>query len=119
MIKEAIAAHPQEARTGLGRPTIKKFIHAKHPETSKIPEASFNKYISKAIAKGAETKAFLLPKGASGKVKLAPKADKAAPKKPKAPTAKKPVATKKSATNTGTSTKAKAKPAAAAKKVRV
>ncbi|CAO1626215.1 unnamed protein product [Parajaminaea phylloscopi] len=115
MVKEAIAAHPADARNGISRPTIKKFIQAKHPDTGKVPEASFNKFISKAIARGAETKALVLPKGASGKVKLAPKADKAAPKKPKAPAAPKAEAAPKKAAATGTSTKAKAKPAAAKK----
>lgn len=98
MIKEAILAHPQEARTGLSRPTIKKFIQQKHSVTSKIPEASFNNHISKAIAKGAEKKIFSLPKGPSGKVKLAAPAKKpAAVKKPaaaKKPAAKKPAAKK-------------------------
>ena len=78
MIKEAILAHPEEARAGLGRPTIKKYIHSKHPQTAAIPAASFNNHISKAIVRGAEKKVFTLPKGPSGKVKLAPKTKPAA-----------------------------------------
>lgn len=113
MIKEAILAHPEESRHGLGRPTIKKYLHKKHPETSKMSEASFNNHIAKAIARGAEKKTFLLPKGISGKVKLAPSAKKTpAVKKPaakKPATAKKPAA-KKTATKTTTTTAAK-KPA--------
>lgn len=91
MIKEAILAHPEEARGGLSRPLIKKFLHTKHPATSKISEASFNNHISRAIKSGADKKTFTLPKGPSGKVKLSAAA-KAAPKKK--PAAKKP-ATKK------------------------
>ena len=108
MIKEAIAAHPTDARSGVSRPIIKKYIHAKHPETQKTNDAQFNNFIAKAIAKGAETKVLALPKGISGKVKLAPKGEAAAKKPAAAP--KKVAAPKKE----GTSTKAK-KPAAAKK----
>lgn len=103
MIKEAILGHPEEARSGLSRPTIKKFIHKKYPATSKLPEASFNNHISKAIAKGHEKKTFALPKGPSGKVKLAAEAKKAPAKKPaakKATTTKKPAAKKVKKTTT-------------------
>ena len=78
---------------GLSRPTIKKFLHKKHPETSKMSEASFNNHIAKAIARGAEKKTFVLPKGPSGKVKLAPSVKKTTAVK--TPAAKKPVAAKK------------------------
>lgn len=118
MIKEAILAHPEESRHGLGRPTIKKFLHKKHPETSKMSEASFNSHIAKAIARGAEKKTFLLPKGISGKVKLAPSAKKApAVKKPaaKKPAAKKPAAKKTATKTAATKTAATKKPAVAKK----
>ncbi|KDN36884.1 hypothetical protein K437DRAFT_48029 [Tilletiaria anomala UBC 951] len=95
MIKEAILAHPEEARSGIGRPTIKKYIHQKHPQTVSMPAASFNNLISKAITKGEEKKIFVLPKGPSGKVKLAPKV-KEVVKKPvvKKPVVKKPAVKK-------------------------
>lgn len=105
MIKEAILAHPAEARAGIGRATIKKYIQSHHPETAKGSEASFNTRVNQAITRGAEKKTFVLPKGPSGKVKLAPKAKvekkPAAAKKPaakkvaaKKPAAKKPAAKK-------------------------
>ena len=105
MIKEAILAHPAEARAGIGRATIKKYIQSHHPETAKGSEASFNTRVNQAITRGAEKKTFVLPKGPSGKVKLAPKAKvekkPAAVKKPaakkvaaKKPAAKKPAAKK-------------------------
>lgn len=112
MIKEAILAHPAEARAGIGRATIKKYIQSHHPETAKGSEASFNTRVNQAITRGAEKKTFLLPKGPSGKVKLAPKAKV----EKKAPAAKKPaakkVAAKKPATATATATAAAKKPAA-------
>lgn len=90
MIKEAILAHPADARAGIGRATIKKYIQSHHPETAKGSEASFNTRVNQAITRGAEKKTFLLPKGPSGKVKLAPKAKV----EKKAPAAKKPAAKK-------------------------
>jgi histone H1/5 len=106
MIKEAILAHPAEARAGIGRATIKKYIQSHHPETAKGSEATFNTRVNQAITRGAEKKTFVLPKGPSGKVKLAPKAK--AEKKPATTAAAKKPAAKKAAV-------AK-KPAAAAKK---
>ena len=103
MIKEAILAHGTEARLGLGRPTIKKFILAKHPDTGKLPLASFNAHFNPAITRGEEKGVFLLPKGASGKVKLAAKAKAATVK---AQEAKKPVAKKAAAPSKKTSSTA-------------
>lgn len=127
MIKAAIVAHPEEARAGLSRPALKKWIHAKYPHTSKVSEGLFSSNLSRAIATGEDKKLFVLPKGPSGKIKLAPGAKpkaakpkdeaqkpatkkpaaKAAPKKaaaPKKPSAKKPAtkaaAPKKASTTT-------------------
>ncbi|SPO39919.1 uncharacterized protein PSFLO_05400 [Pseudozyma flocculosa] len=132
MIKAAIAAHPTDARTGISRSTIKKYLQSHYPETAKLSEASFNTRVNQTITRGAEKKTFVLPKGPSGKVKLAPKekaaAEKkvktpAADKKPAAAAAKKPAAKKPAAKKTAaagtkkaastTATKAK-KPAAKA-----
>lgn len=106
MIKDAIISHPEESRAGLSRPTIKKYILQKYTATSKVSEATFNNHISKAIVKGAEKKVFTLPKGPSGKVKLAPsvkaktatKKPAAAPKKAAAKPAAKKVVKKTTAT---------------------
>lgn len=97
MIKEAILAHPEESRSGIGRPTIKKFIQTKHPKTAAVPEAQFKNLVSKAITKGAEKNLFLLPKGPSGKVKLAPSVKATAAKKPAAPPVAKKAPVKKAA----------------------
>ena len=100
MIKEAIVSHPVEARSGLGRPTIKKYILSKHPDTGKVGAAAFNTHINHAIARGESKGVFNLPKGASGKVKLSAKG--------RAPAAEKKPAVKK----TTTAKKSAAKPAA-------
>lgn len=78
MIIEAIASYGDEGRSGLGRPTLKKVILAKHPSTGKLPLASFTTHLNSAIVRGKDKGVFLLPKGVSGKVKLAAKAKHAA-----------------------------------------
>lgn len=131
MIKEAILAHPEAARTGLSRQLLKKWIQAKHPATAALSTAAFSNLLGRAITKGAEKKVFVLPKGPSGKVKLAPgtkaavakeqkpKAEKkpkdAKTTKPKTATAKKPAAGKKTAAGTKAAPK-KAAAGTAAKK---
>ncbi|KAL9940740.1 hypothetical protein V8E36_000228 [Tilletia maclaganii] len=118
MITEAIAAHPAEARAGLGRPTIKKYIHSKHPETAKLPAATFNNLVSKAITRGAAKGTFSLPKGISGKVKLASKSKPvaAAPeKKAAAPASAKAAAPKKAPAKKAAAAKPKKTTAAATK----
>ncbi|KZP20847.1 hypothetical protein FIBSPDRAFT_826588 [Athelia psychrophila] len=71
MIKECIVAHPDDARFGVSRPTIKKFIEA-HYAVEINPAAASQ--LNRAIAHGADKGVFVLPKGSSGKVKLAVKA---------------------------------------------
>lgn len=80
MIIEAIMAHGDDARSGLGRPTLKKYILMKYPDTGKLPLASFNSHLNQAIVRGKDKGVFLLPKGVSGKIKLAAKAKHAADK---------------------------------------
>ncbi|TFY51468.1 hypothetical protein EVG20_g10989, partial [Dentipellis fragilis] len=137
MIKECIIAHPDEARSGVSRPAIKKFVESTyHIE----PNASTNSHLARAITIGVEKGTFVLPKGPAGKVKLPSKGHKE-PAKESAPgvlkksttvnkadvdtnksaPAKAKVATKKSgaatpATKKGTATKATATKAAPAKK---
>ncbi|KAH9484038.1 Histone H1 [Psilocybe cubensis] len=104
MIKECIAANTEDARIGVSRPQIKKYVETKYK--LEIGAAQVNQ-LSKAITSGAEKGVFFLPKGLSGRVKLAPKskpaADSSAAKenkpatKPKA-AASKPKAAKASAT---------------------
>ncbi|KAJ3726179.1 hypothetical protein C8R42DRAFT_575540 [Lentinula raphanica] len=71
MIKECIVAHPEDARTGVSRPTIKKFVGSKYKIDVNASTAS---QLNRAITSGSEKGVFVLPKGPSGKVKLAPKA---------------------------------------------
>ncbi|KAI0374712.1 hypothetical protein BV20DRAFT_960860 [Pilatotrama ljubarskyi] len=117
MIKECIVAHKDESRSGVSRSTIKKFVSEKYglDATSAVNLSHLNR----AITNGAEEGLFALPKGPSGKVKLAPKTKPApsneniepAPVKKAAP-AKKTEAPKKAAPAVK---KAPAKPAKAAK----
>jgi len=70
MVKECIATHPEDARYGVSRPTIKKYIETKYKVEM---NASATSQLSRAIISGVEKDIFVLPKGLSGKVKLAPK----------------------------------------------
>ncbi|KAI9456264.1 hypothetical protein BJY52DRAFT_1224323 [Lactarius psammicola] len=93
MIKECITAHPDDARHGVSRPQIKKFAPISCNYLISQTQTYFRfveeKYkleignaqitqLSRAIAVGAEKNVFSLPKGPSGRVKLAPKAPKVA-----------------------------------------
>ncbi|KAH8107163.1 hypothetical protein BXZ70DRAFT_916664 [Cristinia sonorae] len=127
IIKECIAAHASEARSGVSRATIKKFAE----ETYKLEMTGLqNSQLNRAIASGAEAGIFSLPKGPSGKVKLAPKVrpnvlkeNNQPPAPRKAPASKateKPTKPVKPTKTTETKTPAKkratvAKPAAAKK----
>ena len=48
MIIEAIISYGEEGRSGLGRPTLKKVILAKHPDTGKLPLSSFSTHLNSA-----------------------------------------------------------------------
>ncbi|KAF9009419.1 hypothetical protein BDQ17DRAFT_1060734 [Cyathus striatus] len=90
MIKECIASHTEDARTGVSRPQIKKFVETKY----KIEfGAAQNTQLARAITTGAEKGIFVLPKGPSGRVKLSPKS-----KAPDASASKEPAAKPKSST---------------------
>lgn len=60
LIKEAIAAHPDDARSGISRAQIKKFVEEKY-NVEVTP--AVNTHINAAIARGAEKGDFVLPKG--------------------------------------------------------
>lgn len=123
MIKECIAAYPEDARSGVSRPQIKKFVEEKYKIVFDPTQLS---HLSKAIGSGAEKGTFVLPKGPSGRIKLPPKvarvADTSASKENKpakavpkpatkarpAKTATTKATTAKSATTKKTATKAKA-----------
>ncbi|KAF8163007.1 hypothetical protein B0H34DRAFT_303731 [Crassisporium funariophilum] len=71
IIKECIAENKEDVRQGVSRNTIKKFAEDKY----QVDVTGTNLYqLNKAITTGAEAGVFHLPKGPSGKVKLAPKA---------------------------------------------
>ncbi|KAK7043633.1 hypothetical protein VNI00_008244 [Paramarasmius palmivorus] len=59
-----------DARTGVSRPQIKKYVETKY-KIDLNPAASGQ--LNRAITSGSEKGVFFLPKGPSGKVKLAPK----------------------------------------------
>ncbi|KAG2116525.1 uncharacterized protein F5147DRAFT_347348 [Suillus discolor] len=69
MITECITTTPDGTRHGVSRPAIKKFIDSKyHLEINPLASSQLNR----AIHHGADKGTFVLPKGPSGKVKLAP-----------------------------------------------
>ena len=114
MIIEAIISYGEEGRSGLGRPTLKKVILAKHPDTGKLPLTLFSTHLNSAIVRGKDKGVFLLPKGVSGKVKLAAKAKHAAgtstaPKKTTAPKKAAPTSSSTKKTKSSTSRAASAK----------
>jgi len=91
MIKECIVAHPEDARTGVSRPLIKKFVETKYHIDVNALAAS---QLSRAITTGSEKGIFVLPKGPSGKVKLAPQVKAEVAKENTKPATKKPTVTK-------------------------
>ncbi|KAB5596456.1 hypothetical protein CTheo_93 [Ceratobasidium theobromae] len=119
--QECIVAHREDSRAGVSRPMIKKFLEEQY-KIDITPSHITN--INRAIARGAETNVFTLPKGPSGKVKLAPKKTSeskenhapAAAKKSIAST-KKSSTTSKRATSKATSTPKKATSTARTKKL--
>ncbi|KAG0705024.1 hypothetical protein DFH29DRAFT_908482 [Suillus ampliporus] len=121
MIKECIAANPEDARSGVSRPQIKKYVEEKY--NLAIDNAQLT-HLSKAITSGAEKGTFVLPKGPSGRVKLPPKtpratdtsASKELPKARPAKTATTKATTAKATTAKATTAKATTAKATAAKK---
>lgn len=91
MIKECIVAHPDDARAGVSRPTIKKFVESKYRIEL---NAAASSQLNRAITTGSEKGTFVLPKGPSGKVKLAPKARVDAAKENTKPISKRSAASK-------------------------
>ncbi|KAJ7804748.1 hypothetical protein B0H14DRAFT_3773567 [Mycena olivaceomarginata] len=63
-----------DTRQGVSRPQIKKFVETKYKLSI---GAAQNTQLSKALVAGSEKNIFVLPKGPSGRVKLAPKAKSA------------------------------------------
>ncbi|KAJ7343669.1 hypothetical protein DFH08DRAFT_702130 [Mycena albidolilacea] len=110
MIKECIIAHPEDARGGVSRPTIKKFVESKYKVELNPSTAS---QLNRAITSGSERGTFVLPKGPSGKVKLTPKVrgeaakEVCAAKPASKPAAKKPASAKKPALAKKTTASAK------------
>ncbi|KIM49453.1 hypothetical protein M413DRAFT_21676 [Hebeloma cylindrosporum] len=116
MIKECIAANTEDARIGVSRPQIKKFVEKKYKLEI---GAAQNTQLSKAINSGSDKGVFVLPKGLSGRVKLAPKSKPAdtssKENKPASKVAAKPKAAAAKPKAKATTTTAKAKPAAKSK----
>lgn len=71
MPQECIVANPEDARSGVSRPTIKKFLSTKY-KLDLSSQSNINN-LSNAIKRGSETGVLVLPKGIGGKIKLAPK----------------------------------------------
>ncbi|KAG2077833.1 hypothetical protein BDR04DRAFT_427124 [Suillus decipiens] len=93
MITECITTTPDGTRHGVSRPAIKKFLDSKyHLEMSSLASSQLNR----AIHHGADKGTFILPKGPSGKVKLAPQRHTEAAKENTKPSSKHSTATKES-----------------------
>jgi len=72
IIRECIRESKEDRREGVSRPTIKKFMESRYGlEMTSLTIANINR----AILKGQEKGVFELPKGPSGKVKLAKAAE--------------------------------------------
>lgn len=95
MIKECIIAHPEDARNGVSRPMIKKFVEGKYRIA--LDNAAAN-HLNRAISSGNEKGTLYLPKGLSGKIKLAPKARIDTKKEDAKPVLKKSVSIKAAVT---------------------
>ncbi|KAI0060817.1 hypothetical protein BV25DRAFT_1827365 [Artomyces pyxidatus] len=76
IVKECIADNLSDARSGVSRTTLKKFAEEKYKID--MSQAANLYQLNRAINNGAEKGVFFLPKGPSGKVKLAPKQPKVA-----------------------------------------
>lgn len=118
MVQECIKANPEEARSGVSRPTIKKFLADKY-KLDMSAAANVNN-LSNAIKRGSEKGDLQLPKGIGGRVKMGAKKPAAGKENapPKAAGAKKAAAPKKPAAAKSTTAAAAggaAKPAAAKK----
>lgn len=93
IIKECIVLRKEDVRQGVSRNTIKKYAE----EAYKLEVTGTNLYqLNHAISTGAEKGIFVLPKGPSGKVKLAPSKaggskENSKPPSAKVETVKKPV----------------------------
>jgi len=108
MITECITTTSDGTRHGVSRPAIKKFVDTKyHLEFN----PSVSSQLNRAIHQGADKGRFVLPKGPSGKVKLAPRKHNEAAKENTKPTSKRSTVAKE-----GQAAPIKAAPKTAAKK---
>ncbi|KAJ8583982.1 hypothetical protein M405DRAFT_484557 [Rhizopogon salebrosus TDB-379] len=108
MITECITTTSDGTRHGVSRPAIKKFVDSKyHLEFN----PSVSSQLNRAIHQGADKGKFVLPKGPSGKVKLAPRRHNEAAKENTKPASKRSTVAKE-----GQATPIKAAPKTAAKK---
>ncbi|KAG2349409.1 hypothetical protein BDR05DRAFT_1055105 [Suillus weaverae] len=93
MITECITTTPDGTRHGVSRPAIKKFVDSKyHLEMNPLASSQLNR----AIHHGADKGTFVLPKGPSGKVKLAPRRHTEAAKENTKPVSKRSTTAKES-----------------------
>ncbi|KAF8894703.1 hypothetical protein BD779DRAFT_858328 [Infundibulicybe gibba] len=71
MIRECIVNNPDDARQGVSRHQIKKYVEEQYK--LEIGAAQIAQ-LSRALTTGTDKDIFVLPKGPSGRVKLSPKA---------------------------------------------
>ncbi|OAX35005.1 hypothetical protein K503DRAFT_858871 [Rhizopogon vinicolor AM-OR11-026] len=114
MITECITTTPDGTRHGVSRPAIKKFVDSKyHLEINPLASSQLNR----AIHQGADKGRFVLPKGPSGKVKLAPRRHNEAAKENTKPASKRSAAKESQAAPVKAASKTAAKKSRAAKPV--
>ncbi|KAF8810144.1 hypothetical protein BYT27DRAFT_7008342, partial [Phlegmacium glaucopus] len=108
MIKECIAVNTEDARIGVSRPQIKKYVETKYKLEIGAAQST---QLAKAISTGADKGVFVLPKGPSGRVKLAPKSKPVdtSSKENKPASKSKPAATKAKTTKAAPAPKSAAK----------
>lgn len=85
MITECIVTTPDGTQNGVSRPTLKKFVEFNY---HLVMSATTTSQLNRAITTGTEKGNFVLPKGPSGKVKLAPEKTTGTPKENAKPSPK-------------------------------
>ncbi|KAI6109862.1 hypothetical protein F5141DRAFT_812677 [Pisolithus sp. B1] len=97
MITECIITTPDGTQNGVSRPTLKKFVEFNY---HLVMTATTTSQLNHAITAGKENGDFVLPKGPSGKVKLAPERTTGTPKEETAKPTPKRVPSAKASTAT-------------------
>ncbi|TFK72172.1 hypothetical protein BDN72DRAFT_371530 [Pluteus cervinus] len=113
MISECISENKEDARRGVSRPQIKKYVEDTYGLEMDNSRAH---QLSRAISSGVDKGIFVLPKGPSGRVKFAPKNKPAVESDSEEETPKPRSRAEKTKATTSRTKVAETKPAATTKK---